>query len=331
MSEEQSCTTKPLVSILILNWNGEKVLRENITSVLESRYRPIEVVVVDNASTDSSLDIIRSFPQVVLVASNENAGYAEGNNIGFRKCRGKYIVTLNNDVVVDSCWLDEPVRILEKFGDVGCVSCRQMSYGNRDTIDTLYSFPERHLLLGRFGHGKIFDGNRPLYGEAGYVIGANGASAIYRAQMIAELGGFEGKFFAYQEECDLHMRAFYAGWKCVYTPSAVVYHKGSHSFDRMKAVFYYYHERNRVWFIYRNFPLSLVLRFLPVLLLREARTFINMTLLRRMAGTYLRARRDGFCGMFQFRELRRGNIAAFALRRREFLNFMKRKKTEFDS
>lgn len=320
---------QPIVSILILNWNGEKVLAENITSVLATKYRPIEVIVVDNASTDASLSIIRSFPDVVLITNPENAGYAEGNNIGFDRCHGKYIVTLNNDTVVDSGWLDEPISILERFDRVGIISCRQMNYADRKKIDTLYSFPEPFLLLGRMGHGKAYD-DRPLYRKTGYVLGANGASAIYRKRLLSELGGFERKFFAYQEECDLHVRAFYAGWKCIYVPSAVVYHKGSHSFDRVKKIFYYYHERNRIWFIYRNFPLSLILVRLPSIFFREIRTFINMALRRQMVGTYLRARYDGFLGLWQFREIRKRNLSAFAANKVEFQRFMKNKKIPID-
>ena len=317
--------TKPLVSILILNWNGEEILEENIQSILATTYRPFEVVVVDNASTDKSLEILRLFPQVNIIENRQNLGYAEGNNIGFSRCRGEYIAVVNNDVVIDPEWLDAPVRIFEQFRDVGLVSCRQMNYFERQRIDTLYLYPTSHLLLGQMGHGKVFDDD-PLYRDEGYVLGANGASAIYRKRVITELGGFDRIFFAYHEESDLQMRAFFAGWKCVYIPTSVVYHKGSHSFDKIKESLFYYHERNRIWFIYRNFPFSLIVSCLPIIFYRELQTFLNIVLKKGLAGTYFKARLDGVRSLGQFKVLRRHNVKKFKMKRRRFMEFMRRKK-----
>lgn len=317
--------TQPLVSVLVLNWNGEEIIEENIRSILSTAYRPFEVIVVDNASTDESLDILRSFPQITVIENRQNLGYAEGNNIGFSRCRGEYIAVVNNDVVVDPEWLDAPVRTFEQFSDVGLVSCRQMNHFKRQRIDTLYLFPTFHLLLGQMGHGKVYD-DIPLYREAGYVLGANGASAIYRKEVITELGGFDGIFFAYHEESDLQMRAFYAGWKCVYAPTSVVYHKGSHSFDKMKKSFFYFHERNRIWFIYRNFPLWLIAACFPIILYREIQTFLNIAVKKGFAGTYCKARLDGFRSLGRFKALRRRNMKNFKMKRRRFMEFMKKKK-----
>lgn len=320
--------TTPLVSILILNWNGEDIIEQTVKSVLNSNYKNIEVLVVDNASKDNSIEILKKIPQIKIYQNSENQGYAKGNNTGFKYCNGKYIVTLNNDIIVDPDWLNEPVKVLESDQSIGIISCRQMNCFKQDIIDTLYSFPSSHLLLSRFGNGQVYQKENPLFSKPGYTIGANGASAIYRKSLIDELGGFEESFFAYHEECDLHMRAFFSGWKCKYIPVSVVYHKGSHSFNKVKKTFYYFHERNRIWFIYRNFPLMLIFKHLPWILTREIRTLINMVFLRGFLFTYLKARWDGFTGMSKFKAVRKANLKYLKGRSGLLSDFFKFKKLE---
>jgi len=319
---------QPLVSVLILNWNGEDIIEESIISVLNTSYNNLEVIVVDNASTDRSLDILNRYPQIKVHKNQINQGYAKGNNTGFSLCNGKYIATLNNDIIVEPDWLNDPVKVLESEESVGIVSCRQMNSFDKNLIDTLYSYPTSYLLLGRFGCGQLFNPEKPLFNKSGYTIGANGASAIYRKKLLTTLGGFEDSFFAYHEECDLHMRAFYAGWKCKYVPTSVVYHKGSHSFNKVKKTFYYYHERNRIWLIYRNFPFSIILKNLHWIIIREIRTMVNMVFIRRFLFTYIRARWDGFIGMFRFKSIRALNLKSYKNKKNELSVFFKKKKIE---
>ncbi len=315
----------PLVSVMILNWNGEEVIEECIDSVLQTEYENYEIVVVDNASTDRSIEIIEGFKSVRLVRNQQNYGFAKGNNIGFAYCRGAYVVTLNNDIIVEPNWLNKPIEIFERDERIGIVSCRQMNYYKRDLIDSLYLFPTHFLLFGNMGLKKRYCRENPHYSKRGYTIGASGASVIYRKKLLEELNGFEEKFFAYHEESDLHMRAFLAGWKCLYIPTSVVYHKGSHSFNKMKKTFYYYHERNRVWFIYRNFPVSIIVRNLPMILFREFKTFVNVALIKRHMHTYVKARIDGFNTLRQFKDVRSINIKRFSLHRKRYNMLTKRK------
>ena len=130
--------TNPLVSVLIVNWNGAKWLPECLDSLLQTRYQPIEIVVVDNASSDESLAILEQYPMVKVVKNTENSGFAKGNNIGFPYTHGKYVVTLNNDMTVDPDWLTEPVDYLENDQELGSIACRQMKYSDHAVIDGLY-------------------------------------------------------------------------------------------------------------------------------------------------------------------------------------------------
>lgn len=314
-----------LVSILILNWNGESILDECITSILKSEYQNYEIVVVDNNSSDRSLEVLSKYPGLKVISNRENLGFAGGNNIGFRHCEGRYIVTLNNDIIVEPNWLTEPVRILESDNAIGIIGCRQMSYFNREVIDSLYLVPTAFLLLDRMGKGKIFHDGEEKFTTLGYTIGASGASVIYRKTLLNQLGGFDERFFAYHEESDLHLRAFASGWKCLYVPSSVVYHKGSYSFSKAKKTFFYLHERNRIWYVYKNFPASFIFKNLPVIIYRELRTFVNVAIRRGLLGTYLRARIDAFKELKQFKDERKKNVKTFLLRKHIFCTLRREK------
>jgi GT2 family glycosyltransferase len=327
--QESMPNAHPLVSIVVPNWNGGSVLQECLQSLKSISYKPIEIIVVDNGSVDHSQDIAKSFTDIQLVCNARNLGFAEGVNAGFRRAKGEYVAVLNNDVVVDPDWLVQPLKILTSYENIGIIGCRQMNFDNHSMIDDLYSIPTRHLLFWRMGHGKPYESVR-RYSIPGFVIGASGASAIYRKKMLDKIGLFEEKFYAYQEECDLHMRAFLAGWKCAFSPDAVVYHRGSMSFKKIKASFYYYHERNRIWFIYRNFPMAYILRNLFAIIYRECRTMLNIAVIHRMPLTYCRARWDGFFGMLTFRDIRLNNVKLFKQRIKDFEQFQLKKIIPFE-
>lgn len=273
----------PLISVIILNWNGSDCIVECIESVEKTVYNNIEIIVVDNASTDGSPKTIRNkFPNVHLIKLDENLGYAAGNNRGFQHAQGKYIATLNNDVVVEPTWLGQPVYFLEGDESAGIIACRQMKYKNHETIDCLYGYPLRSLLFQPMGSGKQYS-STPLFSQPGYVIGAGGASAIYRKKLLDELGGFDERYYSYHEESDLCMRAFLSGWKCIYAPSAVVYHKGSFSFNRIKKQYAFYHERNRIWFIFKFYSSFFVLKNAFWIFLMELR-LLRVMLIKRKVG-----------------------------------------------
>ncbi len=317
----------PLISVVILNWNGLDCLSDCIESVEQTEYSNIEIIVVDNASTDGSPEIIgNKFPNVKLLKLSENIGFAAGNNRGFQKARGKFIATLNNDVVVAPTWLNQPVEYLEQDETVGIISCRQMNFKNREIIDCLYTYPLRSLLLNSMGCGKQYSQTTELFSEPGYVIGAGGASAIYRKKLLDELGGFDERYVSYHEESDLCLRAFLSGWKSLYAPSAVVYHRGSFSYNRIKKQFVFYHERNRIWFIYKFFPpefIALNSISLAVMLFRLIRVYF----FKRKAGFgFFIAWIYGLVGMNRFRDDRKTYIKKFREKRKLFTQFIKKKK-----
>jgi GT2 family glycosyltransferase len=318
---------KPLVSVIILNWNGEAHISECLKTLSEINYASLEVIVVDNASTDASLQIVKQFPHVHCIVNSTNIGYAAGNNVGFAEAHGKYIATLNNDVAVDKCWLDEAIEILENNSETGIISCRQMNYYNRELIDTLYSRPSFSLLPIPVASQKRYS---DAYSKKGYVFCASGASAIYRTTLIKELSGFDSRFFAYHEESDLCTRAFYKGWKCVYSPKSIIYHKGSASFQKFSKTFCYYHERNRVWYIWKNFPIAIILLYLPFLLFNELRLLRVMSIKAHHLCTFLQARIDGIKGIKMFSAEKLENTILFQMKIKDYYSLLKNGIVYFD-
>lgn len=264
----------PLVTIVILNWNGESLLQECFDSLFKLEYPNIEILLVDNGSTDRSLELAKRFPQIIICKNTTNLGYAAGNNAGFKIANGKYVATLNNDVIVDPKWLNDPIATLEKSKDIGIISCRQMNYYKPEFIDSLFGHPSKSILFSPVGRDKKFSEN-PSFNTAKFVFAANGGSAIYRHELIKSLNGFDEIYFAYHEESDLCMRAFYKGWKCLYLPSSVVYHKISASFNRRKGLAFYFTERNRALFLIKLIPSKIIFSHLGPLFIEEIKTWLS--------------------------------------------------------
>lgn len=315
---------QPLVSLIVLNWNGESLLRECIESLKNLKYGNTEIIVVDNASTDGSLELLAGIKGITVVKNPGNIGYAAGNNTGFHIARGTYVATINNDIVVDPHWLNEPVTILENNPDVGIISSRQMNYYKRDIIDALYSYLHPSLILFQEAFRKHFEPGLSS-NRAVQVLGASGASTLYRKKMLDLLHGLDESLFAYHEESDLCMRAFLSGWKCVYVPSAVSYHHRSVSFNRIRGTMFYYQTRNRLWFIYKYTPLSLFLANCFWVVFTEFRIIRIVIFRERVLASYLRGVFDGLRGLAGLSDARRWNMKRLQEKTNEYSALRKRK------
>jgi GT2 family glycosyltransferase len=318
--------SSPLVSVIILNWNGSGVIAECLDAVRASTYKNVEIIVVDNGSTDDSLNIARHYTDVRIIENKQNLGYAAGNNRGLLQARGEYMVTLNNDAVVTPGWLEQPVAMFASDQRIGIIACRQMEYARRDYMDCLYGYPLASLRFQPMGNGRRFNANDPLLSEAGYVMSAGGAAAIYRKAFIHELGGFDERYGSFHEESDLCLRAFLSGWACAYAPDAVVFHMGHFSFDRVKKHYAYLHERNRFWFIFKFFPAAIIVKNIIPLLIMELRVIKWSIFKWKAVGSYYRARRDGFAGLAELLPDRKKWCALFKEKYPRYRLFMKEKK-----
>jgi GT2 family glycosyltransferase len=316
----------PLVSLIVLNWNGESLIEECVNSLKKLEYANTEIIVVDNASTDSSLQKLGALSNITIVRNATNLGYAGGNNIGFGVAHGAYVATINNDITVEPSWLTELVALLESDDRIGIISGRQMNYLRRDTIDALYSYIHPSLIFFQEAFRKRYDAatadDQPLQ-----VLGVSGASTLFRKRMLEELDGFDETLYAYHEESDLCMRAFLAGWKCVYVPSAVAFHKRSVTFNRIKGTMFYFQTRNRLWFIYKYSPLSLIFKNLFWIVFTELRILRVVVFRERVFSSYFKGLLDGFKGMSRLGAIRHSNMKRLGGKMKDYMLLVKRKFT----
>jgi GT2 family glycosyltransferase len=246
----------PLISAIILNWNGEQILEECLLSLQRQTYRPLEIIVVDNASTDDSVSAVKAkFPDVRLIVNERNLGFGGGNNIGIRVSRGRYILILNNDAWLEPGCIEQLKRSIEKNRRYGACASKIFLEGEEDTLDAagISIFPDG-LSIGR---GRLEKGY--LYDREEEVFFSSGCACLYRREMLNDIGLFDEDFFAYADDTDMGWRAQLAGWKCIYNPKAIVYHKHSASSSAYSPLKAFLVERNRLWVAIKYFPVSMII------------------------------------------------------------------------
>lgn len=282
----------PLVSIIVVNYNGEGLIIDCFEGLKNQSFKDFEVIVIDNASSDASLREIQEFlkkynmePLIKLISLSSNLGFAGGNMEGLRYARGEYIALLNNDTEPDEKWLEELVNSMESAPMIGICASKMLVHGT-DIIDTaghLFS----HLLKG-FKRGEGEKGF--LYNRQEYVFGACGGAVLYRRKMINEIGFLDEDFFLLHEDVDLDFRAQLYGWKVLYVPTAIVSHKVRSSIGHMSDNAVYYTLRNVEFVKIKNVPFGIFLRYLPQFIIGMLTEFIYFALKHRRFGLYLKAK-----------------------------------------
>lgn len=266
----------PLVSIIVLNWNGLPYLSGCFGSLRKQMYRNFEVIMVDNGSSDGSVDYVREhFPEVRIIQNEQNLGFAAGNNVGIRQANGDLIGLLNNDVEVAPTWLEELVRAIRSSERIAGVCGKVCALGDWDrVIFTLTKIdPE-----SAFAYWINQDSPpRPVDYLAGN-------SLLVRRSVIEEVGLLDEAYFAYYEDTDWSARMIRAGYELLYVPTAVIAHKemGTSSPD----LHYYLMTRNRLRFALKNFDWS----YLPRFLARYSRDLLREITSNRSAGLRKRNR-----------------------------------------
>ncbi len=256
LGQKVQSTTR--ISVIVVTWNRRELLAECLQSLAAQTLLPVEIVVVDNGSTDGSVEMVKLFQKVPirLICNTENHGFCAANNQGFAAASGDLFALLNNDAVADPDWLAE---LAQAFGtgreQVGMAASKILVYSQRDKIDKV-----GHLIYwdgqnrGR-GSGETDIGQ---YGNVEEVLWPDGCAAMYRRELIDEIGGFDEDFFAYADDAELGLRARLAGWTCLYMPAAKVFHHrgstlGVYSSIRIELI-----ERNRILLVWKLFPWSLI-------------------------------------------------------------------------
>jgi len=250
-------------SVVVLNWNGKPLLSACLDSLRNQSWEDFEIIVVDNGSVDGSVEFLEEhFPEVRIVRLSHNLGFCKGNNIGIKQAKGEYIVLLNNDAVVDTYWLEELVKALDEHPEVGFCASKMVLYDTPYLVD---SAGDAYSIAGsarKIGHLDL--ALKEKYRRPRFVFGACAGAAIYRRSMLEDIGLFDEDFFIVQEDVDLSFRAQLKGYKCLYVPTALVYHRLSATLKTYSTEYVYYGHRNLEFVYFKNMPLPLLLLTFPL-------------------------------------------------------------------
>jgi hypothetical protein len=260
--------TSPLVSIIILNFNGSGYTERCLRSVLKTIYSPFEVILVDNASTDNSFKAVSEVfalnPRLVLLQSERNLGFAGGNNLGASIAKGKYLVFLNNDTEIRPDWLNDIVKVMESDPMVGAVQSKLLSY---DTISFDGCGDFVTIFGDSFPRGR-FEKDVGQYDNVEEVFAARGAAMTVRRDLFKTVGYFDEKFFLTCEDTDLCWRIRLSGAKILYVPKSVVYHaissSSKKSFPKINHVF-----KNKLMMPVKNYSILNLMRCIPFVMICE--------------------------------------------------------------
>jgi GT2 family glycosyltransferase len=265
----------PLVSVIVLNYNGLKtlgnILSDCIHSVLQTDYPAFEVLFVDNASTDGSVDAVKrkfgSDSKLKIVQNSQNLGFAEGNNVGMRQAQGEYIVLLNSDTMVEPAWLKALVKAVEP-SEVGAAQSKLLLLSKPNLMDCaggLVDFYGYHLERGRGEESSLFN-------KTSEIFYAKGASMILKRSVLEKSGLFDPDIFMYYDETDLCWRIRLAGFKVIYVPDSVVYHAAGLTTQKVynqKKLFFA--QRNHLMVLTKNYNGANMVKAVSVSVFNEVR------------------------------------------------------------
>ncbi|GAI92372.1 unnamed protein product, partial [marine sediment metagenome] len=219
---------EPLVSVIIINYNGLGDLEEFFDSIFNLTYKNVELIIIDNNSQDNSVEIIqKNYPIVKIVELKKNYGFAKGNNLGMPFTKGKYIVLLNMDTVVDKNWLTELVKVAEQSNYIGIIGSKIYYYDNREIIDFAGGSSN---IYGKAFHIGMSNKDNEILNKKKTTFYICGASLLIKRELYDKIGLFDPIYFAYFEDVDLCWRAWMIGYKVIFAPKSFLYHKISTSF-----------------------------------------------------------------------------------------------------
>ena len=264
----------PIASVIVLNWNGKRFLRKCIASLLVQNFTDYEVLLVDNGSSDDSIDFVNKIfgnnPLLRIIRLDHNYGFSKGNNLGMNYSRAKYVIVLNNDTEVKPNFVSDLVRIAESDETIGSVSCKIKHYDGNVWFGQY--FTNGGFIVPFFTQSFSEHTLDEVYSHYSVNLANSGCAVLYRKSLLTKIKGFDEDFWTDWEDYDLGFRINIAGFKSVYTPKFLVLHFGGGSAgsspERYMRIY-----RNMLFTYFKNydtkdllirFPVFLFL-FLPIL------------------------------------------------------------------
>ena len=276
-----------IVSIIIPHLNGRHHLHDCFTSLRQQTWQDFEIILVDNGSTDGTQQYVQEqYPEVILLELGQNRGFTGACNAGWRVASGEYVILLNNDTEVDANWLTEIVSAFQRRPDVGIVASKMLLFDQRNHFHTAGDY---YTIDGRPGNRGVWQEDVGQFDAEEEVFGACGGSSAYRRELLDEIGFLDDDFFFSCEDVDISWRAHLAGWKVLYVPAAVVYHKLKATGGDVTGS--YYDGRNFLYLIWKNYPTSLLWKNWRLIL--KSQLAITREALRHWRGEAARARLRG--------------------------------------
>jgi hypothetical protein len=248
------------VSIITVTHNNESDIEEYLTSIFKQTYKNFEVIIVDSASSDKTLELVRVFPNVKMISVPRNVGYGEGSNLGYQISDGDFVAILNPDTIVNENWLSELIKVLSKDPKVGIVTPKILMYANKRIINTCGN----DVHFTGFGFSRGINQHECNYDSPEFLFTPSCCSFIIRREILKKVGFFDEDFFLRSEVPDLAWRVHLIGHTCVYVPTSRVFHKYT---LKMNCFWYYLTERGRLLLILKNYTYrSLVLILFPLII-----------------------------------------------------------------
>lgn len=282
------------VTAIVVNWNGGDFLAKCLKKLDQQTLAPTKTIVVDNVSTDGSEGVTHQFPNIRLMQSSSNLGFAGGNNLALKGVDTNYVALLNPDAFPEPTWLEKLVEVAEKNPDVAAFGSRQMSHGSDGVIDGLGDIYHISGLVWRDGHGRQMVTSDVCNKE---IFSPCAGAALYRTEALKRVGGFDEDFFCYVEDVDLGFRLRLTGYRSMLVTDAVVEHVGSATTGGKHSDFAVYHgHRNIVWTYIKNMPGLMFWVFLPLHLLMNIMAIARFSLTGQ-SGVIIRAKKDALLGV----------------------------------
>lgn len=242
---------KPLVSIIIINWNGGDIFKNCLISLSKLKYPEVELIVVDNGSKDDSEKLIANyFSNFKLIQNKTNLGFAPANNQGYKEAHGKYILLLNNDTKITASFLDVLVGKMEKDPTLGVVQPKILIMDKPKYLDNVGSFLTKTGFLQHVGY---MEKDSERYNKERIIFSAKGACMLIRKSIVDRAGLFDESFISYFEETDFCFKVYLMGYKVLFVAKVHIFHKVGFSSKKQNQITVNYHSiKNRIASLIKN-------------------------------------------------------------------------------